>query len=61
MRAVTIKFNGVEWVAEARVIGMTIRGFGDTHQRILLTLSRADKVATPAMLDFIHSRECGHH
>ena len=34
---------------------------GEGHQRILLTLSRADKVATPAMLDFIHSRECGHH
>ncbi len=34
---------------------------GENHERILLTLSRADKVAAPAMLDFIHTRECGDH
>ncbi|MEE8475053.1 MAG: alpha/beta hydrolase [Myxococcota bacterium] len=32
---------------------------GENHERIVLTLSRADKVAARAMLDFIHTRECG--
>jgi hypothetical protein len=31
MRRVRIIFNGVEWVAEARLMGMTIRGFGDNQ------------------------------
>ena len=41
MRAVTIIFNGIEWVAETRVIGMTIRGFGDTQTHACKDLLRA--------------------
>ena len=41
MRAVTIIFNGIEWVAEARLIGMTIRGFGDTQTHACKDLLRA--------------------
>ena len=31
---------------------------GEDHQRIVLTLSRDDKTAGPAMLDFVRSTEC---
>ena len=41
MRAVTIIFNGIEWVAETRLIGMTIRGFGDTQTHAYKDLLRA--------------------
>ncbi len=32
---------------------------GEDHNRMVLTLSRADKTAAPAILDFIHDTDCG--
>jgi acetyl esterase/lipase len=31
---------------------------GQSHERIVLTLSRSDKVAGPAILDFVHNTAC---
>jgi arylformamidase len=31
---------------------------GESHERIVLTLSRSDKVAGPAILDFVHNARC---
>ena len=41
MLAVTIIFNGVEWVTETRCFGITIRGFGHTQTHACKDLLRA--------------------
>ena len=49
-RPVTIKFNGTEYVAETRVQGMILRGFGSTQEEALKQLWRnhASHSPTPA-------------
>jgi hypothetical protein len=44
MCAVTMIFNGIEWAAETRLSGMTIRGFGDTQTHACKDLLRACKL-----------------
>jgi hypothetical protein len=41
MLAVTIIFNGIEWVAETQCFGITIRGFGHTETHACKDLLRA--------------------
>ncbi len=31
---------------------------GESHELIVLTLSRPDKISAPAILDFIHTARC---
>lgn len=41
--------------AESRVVVVP----GESHQRMVLVLSRADKAAAPAILDFVRATRCG--
>jgi hypothetical protein len=41
MRPVKIIFNGVEYVAETRVLGMIVRGFGHTETHACRDMLRA--------------------
>ena len=47
-----------ETLANAGIQNRVVAVPGESHELIVLTLSRPDKISAPAILDFIHTARC---